>query len=131
MSGLPIAKLKPNLWNPNRMDEEAVLGLLFDNPLTTPQLARLAKVNKEEMEQVLARMEKRNIIYRQGFRWFIRTSFLVRRAISDILSRDDYQDDEFDRFLESYAAGRKLGLTKAEARWLARRELHGGEAEKR
>ncbi|GAH99627.1 unnamed protein product [marine sediment metagenome] len=103
--------------------EEAVLELLFDNPLTTPQLARLAKVSMGEMEWVLARMEKRNIVYRQGGLWFIRTNFLVRRAMSSALSREDYPEDEFGKFLEGYAAGRKLGLTKAEAWRLARREM--------
>lgn len=101
--------------------EEAVLELLFDNPLTTPQLARLAKVSRGEMEWTLARMKKRNVIRRQGYRWFIRTNFLVRRAISAALSRDDYPEDEFSEFLERYAAGRKLGLTKAEAWRLAKR----------
>lgn len=103
--------------------EEAVLELLFDNPLTAPQLARLAKVSMGEMEWVLARMKKRNVVYRQGYRWFIRTNFLVRRAMSAALSRDDYPEDEFGEFLERYAAGRKLGLTKAEAWRLARREM--------
>ncbi len=103
--------------------EEAVLELLFDNPLTAPQLARLAKVSMGEMEWVLAHMKKRNIVYRQGYRWFIRTNFLVRRAMSAALSRDDYPEDEFGEFLERYAAGRKLGLTKAEAWRLAKRGM--------
>ncbi len=102
--------------------EGVVLELLFDNPLTTPQLARLAKVSMGEMEWVLARMKKRNIVYRQGGLWFIRSSFLVRRAISGALP-DDYLGDEFDEFLERYSAARSLGLTKAEARRLAKREM--------
>ncbi len=113
------------MWDPDERGrhevEEAVLELLFDNPLTTPQLARLAKVDEGEMEWVLKRMERRDIIRHQGRLWFIRTNFLIRRAISDALSREDYPEDKFGEFLERYAAGRKLGLTKDEAWRLARR----------
>ncbi len=105
--------------------ESAVVELLFDNPLPRNTISKLLGIPKAKLDEILEKLERNETVYQIGYRWFVSTRLIIRREFLKVLDQDAPPDNEFGKFIEEYAAARKLGANKAQAWYLAKQNSAG------